>query len=264
MRILVIGDPHGDLEKVKTIPLRNIDLILLTGDLGRANLMRKMSFENIKSKRQGLGEKEFSPRQRKQAFMEAYSSSVEVVKYLARFSQVYTIYGNVESSNSETKKESKEIGLSLPYLTDALNNIFGVKVINNKIVNFRGVRIGGLDYFVDTNWVREFKPSNYRERLKSAKKGTDKAKQFLSRSEDLEILICHQSPYGYLDKVTAKFAPRHWKGKHAGSKIIVNYIEKHQPKYVFCGHIHEGEGKAKIGSTQVYNLGVCGYKIIEL
>ena len=45
---------------------------------------------------------------------------------------------------------------------------------------------------------------------------------------------------------------------------MLDYIKKYQPKYVFCGHIHEGEGKAKIGKTEVYNLGVAGHKIINL
>ncbi|MBI2672765.1 hypothetical protein HYX19_00745 [Candidatus Woesearchaeota archaeon] len=59
-------------------------------------------------------------------------------------------------------------------------------------------------------------------------------------------------------------APRHWHGKHAGSRLILDYIKRKQPKYSFCGHIHEAEGKKMIGKTQVYNLGVCGYKIVEL
>ena len=42
------------------------------------------------------------------------------------------------------------------------------------------------------------------------------------------------------------------------------YIKKYQPQYAFCGHIHEGEGHKKVGKTDVYNLGVCGYKIIEI
>jgi predicted phosphodiesterase len=34
MKMLAIGDPHGDLEKVKRISVEDVDLILLTGDLG--------------------------------------------------------------------------------------------------------------------------------------------------------------------------------------------------------------------------------------
>ncbi len=67
------------------------------------------------------------------------------------------------------------------------------------------------------------------------------------------------SPYGILDKVNGKFgAPKIWWGKHAGSKMILEYIKRYKPKYVFCGHIHEAVGKAKIGKTEVYNLGYNG------
>ena len=44
MRILAIGDPHG---KVGKIP-KNVDAILLTGDLGRANLAREIAFRKIR------------------------------------------------------------------------------------------------------------------------------------------------------------------------------------------------------------------------
>jgi len=81
---------------------------------------------------------------------------------------------------------------------------------------------------------------------------------------DLDILICHQPPYGYLDQTNHPSAPKEWRGKHAGSKVILDYIKKYQPKYVFCGHIHENPGMKKIGKTEVYNLGVAGHKIISL
>lgn len=186
------------------------------------------------------------------------------MKYLTRFAPVFTIFGNVESSNYETRKLSKHIGIDLPYLSNDLNSLPDVRVINNRIANFEGIRMGGLEYFVDTNWVREFRPSNYRESLKDAKKQTDKAKKVLQWFDSLDILVCHQPLYGVLDKVTAKFAPKNWKGKHAGSKTILQYIKSKSPKYVFCGHIHEGQGMKKIGKTEVYNLGICGHKIIEI
>ena len=264
MKILAIGDPHGSLDKIRRIPLRGIDLILLTGDLGSADLMRKMAFKNVERRKQGLPEIEYSTTQEKRAFMEAYTSSMKVVRYLARFAPVFTIYGNVESSNSETKKLSRKIKLKLPFLTNDLNAIRNVRVINNKLANFNGVRIGGLEYFVDTNWVQEFKPSDFRKRMKKARKETDRTRRVLRNFGELDILVCHQPPYGLLDKVTFKGAPKHWQGKHAGSKTILEYIGKKQPQYVFCGHIHEGEGKARVGRTEVYNLGVGGHKIVEL
>jgi Icc-related predicted phosphoesterase len=264
MKVLAIGDPHGDLDRVKKIPINGVDVILLTGDLGNADLARKIAFENINRQKQGLPKKEFTSSQKKKAFMQAYTSSINVVKYLSRFAPVYTIYGNVENNNSETRRYSKEIDLPLPFLTDDLNSLKNVKVLNNRLINFNGVRIGGLQYFIDTNWVKDFKPKDYQKRMQGAKKETDKAKQVLKWFEEIDILVCHQPPYGTLDKVTAKFAPAHWQGKHAGSKAIADYIQRKQPKYVFCGHIHEGEGMKKIGRTEVYNLGVCGYKLVNI
>jgi len=263
MKILVIGDPHGNIEKIKKIPVKGVDLIILTGDLGKADLARKMAFENIERRKKGLPEKEFSSQQEKKAFMEAYLSSVKVVKYLSNFAPVYTIYGNVEHSNKETKEISKEIGLPLPYLTKTLSKMKNVKIINNKLVNFKGISIGGMNYFIDTNWVKEFKPSDYKKRMKSAKKGTDKAKKYLNKFGVVDILIHHQPPYGILDKV-GNMAPKHWRGKHAGSKVILDYIKKKQPRYDFCGHIHEGEGMKNIGKTRVYNFGFCGWKIFDI
>ncbi len=263
MKICAIGDIHGKLNKLKKIHLTDIDLILLAGDLGSANLARKMAFENIKRENLGLPEVEYTPAQEKRAFMESYNSTIKIIKYLQRFAPVFTIFGNVESSNQETKEKSKEINLSLPYLYNKLNSLQNVRVINNRLANFKNVKIGGLKYFIDTSWIREFKPINYEEKLSEAKKETDKAKKILRWFGNVDILICHQPPYGILDKVKAKFAPKHWQGKHAGSKVILEYIKSKSPKYVFCGHIHESQGMKKIGKTEIHNLCVGKYKIIE-
>ncbi len=100
--------------------------------------------------------------------------------------------------------------------------------------------------------------------MKIAKAESKKAQGILKRFGKVDILVCHQPPYGILDKVNFPGVPKGWKGKHAGSKIILNYIKKYQPKYVFCGHIHEGEGiEDKIGKTKVIQVGRKG-KIIEV
>ncbi len=264
MRILVIGDPHGDLEKIKSIPIDKVDIILLTGDLGSANLMRKMAFENIERKKQGLKEIKYSSAQNKKGFMEAYNSTLKLINYLSKFAPVWTIFGNVESSDKKTRRLSKEWNIKLPFMADALSKKKNVKIINNTVNDFNNLKIGGLEFFKDINWVKEFKPSDYKKEMEIAIKQTIQAKKYLTKFREIDFLICHQPPYGYLDKVTAKFAPLHWQGKNAGSKTILNFIKKNQPKYVFCGHIHEGVGEANIGKTKVYNLGVAGYKIIEL
>lgn len=101
--------------------------------------------------------------------------------------------------------------------------------------------------------------------MKRAEISTEKAERSLERfGPNLDILVCHQPPYGCLDQINFPGAPKDWQGKHAGSKVILDYVRKYPPKYVFCGHIHEGEGHDKIGETKVYNLGVAGHVIIDL
>ena len=265
MKILVIGDPHGYYKYPKSI-FKEIDLIFVTGDFGKADIARRRSFENFDRKKKGLPEKEYTPKQERESYMEIYNSTMKIVKLLSKYALTYAILGNVWPKDDHAKKDEKKLGIKIPKLVADMKKVKNFNIVKNSIRNFQGLRVGFLEYFVDTTWVQDFKPGNYKEKLKKAKKETEQAKKILKRFDKLDLLICHQPPYGYLDQVSGKFgAPKSWIGKHAGSKVILEYIKKKQPRYVFCGHIHEGKGKAKIGKSQVYNMGYNGnYETISL
>jgi Icc-related predicted phosphoesterase len=265
MKILIIGDPHGDLSKLRRIPKKGIDLILLTGDLGRADLARKIFFENVERKKKGLEELKEDAKYTKNNYMEIHNSTLGILKYLSRFAPVYTIEGNVAIfTDFEAKKNSKKWGTKFPSTIKEIKKLGNVHLVKNRLRILNKIRIGFLEWFTDTCWIKEFKPADYRKRMKKAKKETDKARRVLKRFKGLDILICHQPPYGYLDKVKNPAAPKHWQGNRAGSKVILDYVKKRQPPYVFSAHIHEGKGKTKIGKTEVYNLGVAGHKILKV
>jgi Icc-related predicted phosphoesterase len=71
------------------------------------------------------------------------------------------------------------------------------------------------------------------------------------------VLICHAPPRDTaLDRVR--------EGLHAGSHSVREFVERHQPDYLFCGHIHEAEGvEMEIGRTKAANVGQRGY-LLEL
>jgi len=211
---------------------------------------------------------EFTKLDTKRIYQEIYGSTINILEYLSKIAQTYSILGNIGTDmikNSEVKKDENKFKIKLPYLKKGISKINNFYRVKNVVRNINGLRVGFLEYFIDTSWVKEFKPSDYNNRLNKAKKETIKAKRILKNFKNLDILVCHQPPYGYLDKISSKYnPPKNWIGKHAGSKVILDYVKKYQPKYVFCGHIHEGEGKVKIGKTEVYNLGVAGHKIINL
>lgn len=81
----------------------------------------------------------------------------------------------------------------------------------------------------------------------------------LSAFENLSplVLVCHCPPLGTtLDRAGEK--------QHFGSKSIREFIERVQPAYFFCGHIHEAEGvEEQLGATRAFNVGKKGY-LLEL
>ena len=59
------------------------------------------------------------------------------------------------------------------------------------------------------------------------------------------ILVVHPPPRGVCDKVGNKFS--------AGSFCLRNFIEKHPPLMVLCGHIHEQAGYQFLKNTLIVN-----------
>ena len=264
MKILVVGDPHGKLGKIKKLDLKEIEMILITGDLGESDSARKFYFGNLERKRKGLPELEETQKLIKEIWNSSYVSSMAVIKYLAKFAPVYTMMGNVTSKDAYARADEKKFGIKLPRLIHDINKTKNTQVVKNQLRIINGLRVGFLEYFLEDSWVKEFKEKD-KKIIQKAKKETEKARRVLRKFGKVDVLICHQPPYGILDKVNSLFAPKNWNGGHAGSKVILDYIKKYQPEYVFCGHIHEGKGMKKIGKTKVYNVGHEGdYALIDI
>lgn len=70
-------------------------------------------------------------------------------------------------------------------------------------------------------------------------------------------LVVHFPPHNSaLDRVML--------GRHAGSRTLRAWVERVQPAWLFCGHIHECAGKTdRIGETQCVNVGKSGY-VLEI
>ncbi len=60
-----------------------------------------------------------------------------------------------------------------------------------------------------------------------------------------DIAIFHDTPNGYFDWIG---------GKSVGSVAIRKWIENNKPKLVFCAHIHEHRGVAKLNETLIVKI----------
>jgi len=60
------------------------------------------------------------------------------------------------------------------------------------------------------------------------------------------IILAHQPPFEAGDRIPS--------GANVGSTAVREWIEKEQPKYWLCGHVHEGSGEYIVGETKVINV----------
>ena len=78
--------------------------------------------------------------------------------------------------------------------------------------------------------------------------------------EPVDIVVSHGPPYDCVDggmKLLNGERPR------LGSPALRAYIERHAPRLVICGHIHEANGVDRIGETLIVNV-ARSWRIIEL
>ena len=53
-------------------------------------------------------------------------------------------------------------------------------------------------------------------------------------------------------------------GKHFGSQAVRDFIDRHQPLYFYCCHIHEAAGvQDTLGRTRAWNVGKRG-QVLDL
>ncbi len=121
-------------------------------------------------------------------------------------------------------------------LTDAAAE--GVHVLHGSGMTVDGVRLFGLGYGVPVTPFGAW----------SCDLTEGEAAEMLSRCHDADILVVHSPPKGNGDRTS--------EGVSVGSIAVRDAIERIQPKFAFCGHIHDSWGfRGTIGRTEVANLG---------
>ena len=149
----------------------------------------------------------------------------EILK--TRADRMYVIPGNHESATQIT----------------ALCEKFGLHDFHGGHVELGGFHITGLGYSNPTPFDT---PGEYsEEELEEKLHAFDGLKPMIS--------VCHAPPFGtMLDRIRNL--------KHAGSKAVRSFLQREQPRYFFCGHIHEAAGaQEKLGETSAMNVGRKGY-----
>jgi Icc-related predicted phosphoesterase len=87
----------------------------------------------------------------------------------------------------------------------------------------------------------------------------DEIAQALGEFDSLKefYLAVHVPPF---DTLLDRYAP----GKHGGSPALREWVERHRPLGLYCGHIHETAGMTdRVGTTPCFNVGKVG-RVVEV
>ena len=143
-----------------------------------------------------------------------------------RAGRVYVIPGNHETESQIA----------------AMCERFGLANLHARSIEIGGVHVAGLGYSSLTPFDTpgEYTEHDFERRLEAF------------RELRPLVLICHSPPKGTL-------LDRAGGNRHYGSTAVMSFLEKQQPAYFFCGHVHEAEGvQDRIGSTIGVNVGKTG------
>lgn len=246
VKLLLIGDPHGS-EKLFKLDTRGYDAAIITGDMGKSDIMRKLAWGKTKASKAKI----------RNSYVEYVSSAVPVLGYISKNLPTFCVSGNAELYDDEIKELNRKFRFKIPLYEARLNKMKNLIFLNYAAAKFKGITMAGIGHFIEMGWVREFSEEKI-DKIILAAIEEEIARLFFENVGRVDILISHQPPYGILDKVTSKEAPKGWAGRHAGCRLLLEYIKKYHPRYVICGHIHEAKGKKRVGRTTVINAGCCG------
>lgn len=258
LKILAIGDFHGKFpaklqKKIKTIEPH---FILSTGDYAAIEDFRPHLKKHFKALQKGkrlnfkeiIGKKKFARLLKKD-----YAVGKEILKELDEFGiKVFSVFGNGDWYKFQYNKSNRDYGLFIKKLSNIRN-------INRGKSSFNGLKIVGFGGYLDPDiyftkkGIKSINASEKRIKIgRRIYKAEEKRLMKLMENKP-DILLIHYTPYNCLDKMKARGLPLH--GEPMGVSSFNRAIRKYQPLITICGHMHENQGKCKIGKTLIINPG---------
>ena len=240
MKLLCLGCLHGKIPKklVKRLRKEDFDYVLCTGDLADGDRTRKLIFRYWDLLTGGLKLEDFVDKKKLEKIRkEEIARMKKSVNFLDSLGKkVLLVYGN----NDYLRKHVEDKSLS------TLDELIKKKDIWL-------IRRGSLKGEVNIAGV-----SGFRYNINEVKK-------VLSKIKNPVIFMTHVPAYGYFDKVKLKISPAY--GEHVGEKSVLWGIKRYKPLVHISSHMHEHQGKAKLGNTLIVSTGAAylgRYTIVEI
>ncbi len=267
MKLILIGDLHGKLPKIKKQHLKDCKAIINCGDFCDAKTRKyKLDILRLRKKDPKTKTQWFGLIGKKKAWKLIKSdlnTGRKALKKLNKYNiPVFIIPGNGDyyAKDRGWGKESKNY-----YNTYLIKNLKNIHNCHNKLLRTPAFDIVGYGISSAPELPNK-KQAKYIPKTKLKRKQTDYNQQLkllnkiFKKAKKPTILLSHNVPYNTkIDKILWKESPAC--GEHYGSIITRKIIEKHNKKILFCvaGHMHEHFRKIMLKGTTCINSGA-GYE----
>ena len=253
VKICAIGDFHGKFPaKLKKLA-KNSDLVISLGDYPAWSLKKtffKYCYKTDKDLWDILGKEKY-----KKVFTKDWKTAEDILGKLDSLGvPIFSIVGNYDYHKVNDSSDEKKINwkwIAQDFFPKTIKKYSHIRRFDYRAIKIDGIVLIGAYGGSFPGRIKSKAYRKYRKKLETLFK--EYAKE---NSERRVIFVTHNVPYNCkLDKIRDKNAPTIVQGKHYGSKLIRRIINKYQPVICVCGHIHENQGRCKIGKTLVINTG---------
>ena len=255
MKVLVVGDFHGKFpaKLKKRILKEKVDFVIGVGDYFPFGY-REIWFEHCYKKEIDLWEV-IGKNKYKKLEMKDLNMGKKLLSQLNNLGKkIYSITGNIDrTSQKEAHKsyDKKQKG-SWKWPEQDFMKKFSKNLKNFSFFDFSFFDLGEV---VLIGYPRSTFPGHVKSK-QYKKQRIILEKLFKKFKKRKIVFVSHNCPYETkLDLIKDKEAHKEAKGKHYGSKLVKRMVKKYQPFLVLCGHMHENQGKDKIGKSLVLNVG---------
>jgi Icc-related predicted phosphoesterase len=261
MKILAMGDFQGEfpLKMEKRLKKEEFDFAIALGDFAGIRQWRpyfKALFIGRKKNGKRITPEEFfGKRAYKNLIKKDEKAGKEVFKKINALGKaVIFVFGNTDDGwydypfedKNKANKSRKKFVARMQNMND----------ISYGRMSLFGIRFAGFGGYMDVKFnygkpeTKEEKES-FRKGMKRIAKSKARLKRLLSKRAD--VLVLHYPPKGVFDVIKDRGNPYH--GKSAGIRMFRDAIIKKKPRLVLCGHMHEYQGKRRIGGSLIVNPG---------
>ena len=260
MKALIIGDCHGERPEIPEN--EEFDMILAVGDIcGGTDEMRSAMFRARDEEKEW--QEIFGEEEARREVEKSIEEGREILEQLDSLGvPVLIVPGNWDWTGENSEWEFLE-GKGYPQMLEEFENIYNLNFNSREIEGWNFVGYGPcsgpeIPQYEDDEPETEEERENIQEDYREKKQ---KLEALMDESEKT-VLLSHNAPHNtLLDKIDNEDSPVH--GRHYGSVIVRELIEKYSPEFSVAGHMHEAEGEETVEETECLNTGIYNVWILD-